>query len=165
MVIRSSLVDAYHARLPVAERKALEKIRSAVHAAAPGGEECLVYGMPAVKLAGKPLVGWRAAAKHCAFHPLSGSTVATCAKALAEYETSKGTIRFKADAPLPAKLVRLLVAARIAEQAGSGVVRASPKGAIGRRAAPPAKRAAGKRTVAKRTLARPAGRPAKRTKS
>jgi len=115
MAIRSALVDAYHARLPAAERKALEQIRAAVHAACPGGEECLSYGMPAVKLGGTPLVGWRAAAKHGAFHPLSGSTVATCKGALADYDTSKGTIRFPFDAVLPAKLVKLIVATRIGE--------------------------------------------------
>lgn len=115
MAIRSALVDAYHARLPAAERKALEQIRAAVHAACPGAEECLSYGMPAVKLDGTPLVGWRAAAKHGAFHPLSGSTVETCKGALADYDTSKGTIRFPFDAVLPPKLVKLLVATRIGE--------------------------------------------------
>ena len=162
MARRSPLVDAYHARLPAAERKALDKIRAAVHAAAPDALECLSYGMPAVQLAGKPLVGWRAAAKHCAFHPLSGSTVATCAAALADLDTSKGTIRFTPDAPLSAKLVKLLVATRIAEQASSGGAAASSKGAAkgasGRRAAPPAKRASGKRAVAKPVKAKPAGR-------
>lgn len=167
MATRSPLVDAYHARLPATERKALEMIRAAVHAAAPGAEECLSYGMPAVKLAGKPLVGWRAAAKHCAFHPLSGSTVATCATSLAGYETSKGTIRFTAAAPLPAKLVKLLVATRIAEQAGIGDAKASPEAASGRRGSPPAKRVAGKRVVARRgrskpAKSRPTGRTAKR---
>ena len=115
MATRSPLVDAYHARLPAAERKALEQIRAAVHAACPGAEECLSYGMPAVKLDGTPLVGWRAAAKHGAFHPLSGSTVETCKGALADFDTSKGTIRFPFDAVLPAKLVKLLVATRIGE--------------------------------------------------
>jgi uncharacterized protein YdhG (YjbR/CyaY superfamily) len=115
MSTRSPLVDAYHARLPAAERKALEQIRAAVHTAVPGVEECLSYGMPAVKVDGTPLVGWRAAAKHGAFHPLSGSAVETCKEALADYDTSKGTIRFPFDAVLPATLVKLLVATRIAE--------------------------------------------------
>jgi len=170
MATRSPLVDAYHARLPAAERKALERIRAAVHAAAPGAEECLSYGMPAVQLAGKPLVGWRAAAKHCAFHPLSGSTVATCAAALADHDTSKGTIRFTADKPLSAKLVRLLVATRIAEQtmsggtpaSGKGSAKASAKSATVRPATPAVKRTVAKRGVAKRASAKPAVRPPKR---
>ena len=146
MPVRSPLVDAYLARLPAAPRQALEKIRTAVHAAAPGCEECLYYGMPAVRLHGEPLVGWRAAAKHGAFHPLSGSTVAACAEPLAAYETSKGTIRFPFDAPLPLALVKRLVAARIQE-----LSRAAPV----KRAAP-AKRVSPKRTAVKRAAPKPA---------
>lgn len=163
MAKRSPLVDAYHARLPAAERKALATIRAAVHAAAPGAEECLSYGMPAVQIAGKPLVGWRAAAKHCAFHPLSGSTVATCAMALVDYDTSKGTIRFTAESPLPAKLVKLLVATRIAEEAiAGGVKRPLKNKPAGRPTAPPVKRAAGKPAVATPSNAKPAVRPPRR---
>lgn len=178
MAIRSTLVDAYHSRLPAVERKALEQIRKAVHAACPGAEECLSYGMPAVKFEGEPLVGWRAAAKHGAFHPLSGSTVKTCKKALADYDTSKGTIRFPFDAVLPAKLVELLVAARIEENRGrreqerekKTIVRKVPAASRGRRAGVerPAekKRATRKPAPAKRTTATPVvtkgGRPRKR---
>jgi uncharacterized protein YdhG (YjbR/CyaY superfamily) len=36
---------------------------------------------------------------------------------LKAYDTSKGTIRFQADSPLPATLVRKLVKTRIAEKA------------------------------------------------
>ena len=56
-----------------------------------------------------------AAAKHCAFYPMSGSTVAAHQDILQKYETSKGSIRFPASKPVPAALVRKLVRARIAE--------------------------------------------------
>ena len=84
----------------------------------------------------------RAAAKHGAFHPLSGSTVATCKGALADYDTSKGTIRFPFDAVLPAKLVKLLVATRIGE------IRQEGKQATTQENKAPAK-AQGKTTAAK----------------
>jgi uncharacterized protein YdhG (YjbR/CyaY superfamily) len=58
-----------------------------------------------------------AAANHCAFFLMSGSTVADHAADLAGYDTSKGTIRFHPDKPLPAALVRKLVKARVAENA------------------------------------------------
>jgi hypothetical protein len=56
-----------------------------------------------------------ATANHCAFYLMSGSTVADHAEELQKYDTSKGTIRFAADKPLPATLVLKLVKARMAE--------------------------------------------------
>ena len=73
------------------------------------------YGLAAFRLHGKPLVGFGATANHCAFYPMSSSTVKAHKDELKDYDTSKGTIRFQADAPLPAALVRKLVKARIAE--------------------------------------------------
>ena len=56
-----------------------------------------------------------AAANHCAFYP--GAVVEAHKRELKGYDTSKGTIRFQADKPLPATLVRKLVRVRIAENA------------------------------------------------
>ena len=58
-----------------------------------------------------------ASANHCAFYPMNSTTVEAFQKQLKGFETSKGTIRFQADNPLPATLVRKLVKARIAENA------------------------------------------------
>jgi uncharacterized protein YdhG (YjbR/CyaY superfamily) len=49
---------------------------------------------------------------------MSSSTVEAHQDDLKDYDTSKGTIRFQPDRPLPAALVRKLVKARIAENAG-----------------------------------------------
>ena len=111
-------VDAYLAGLPADQRAALERVRAAIRTAAPDAEECLSYRRPAFRLRGKVLVAYGAAARHCAFYPMSGSTVAAHREALAGYDTSPGTIRFPASQPLPAALVRQLVAARIRENAG-----------------------------------------------
>ena len=74
--------------------------------------------MPAFRLDGKPLVAFRAAVNHCAFHPMSGSTVEAHKADLKGYDTSKGTIRFHPERPLSTALVRKLVKARIAENRG-----------------------------------------------
>ena len=63
------------------------------------------YGMPAFRLNGKLIAGFKAAANHCSFHPMSGDTVATLNADLARYDTSRGTIRFSARAGLPATLI------------------------------------------------------------
>jgi uncharacterized protein YdhG (YjbR/CyaY superfamily) len=99
------------------QRAALEKICKAIRAAAPGAEEGVSYGMAAFCLNGKPIAGLAASKAHCSYFPMSGSVVAALKDDLADYDTSKGTIRFPAAKPLPAALVRKLVKARIAELA------------------------------------------------
>jgi uncharacterized protein YdhG (YjbR/CyaY superfamily) len=107
-------IDEYLAPLSNEKRAALEKLRRAIKAAAPKAEECISYQIPSFRLNGKLLVAFGAAAKHCAFYPGS-SPVEAHKRELKDYDTSKGTIRFPADSPLPATLVRKLVKTRIAE--------------------------------------------------
>ncbi len=115
MATKPATIDQYLATVDEEKREALEKIRKSIQAAAPGAEECISYGLPAFRLDGKVLVGFGAGKNHCSFFPMSGTTVAEHADLLEAYETSKGTIRFPADKPLPASLIRKLVRARIAE--------------------------------------------------
>lgn len=105
----------YLAALDERQRPALEKLRKMIQAAVPKAEECMSYGLPAFRLAGKPLVAYGASAKHCAFYLMSGSIVEAHPDDLKKYDTSKGTIRFTPDEPLPGTLVKKLVKARIAE--------------------------------------------------
>ena len=109
-------IDEYLAALSDDKRAALETLRRTIKAVAPEGEECISYQLPAFLLNGKLLVAFGAAANHCAFYP--GSFPVEAPKdELKAYDTSKGTIRFQADSPLPAALVRKLVKTRIAEHA------------------------------------------------
>jgi len=118
MADKAKTIDEYLAALSDDKRAALEKLRKAIKAAAPKAEECVSYQLPAFRLHGRVLVAFGAAANHCAFYPMSPSTVETHKDDLKGYETSKGAIRFQADHPLPATLVRKLVKTRIVENAG-----------------------------------------------
>lgn len=111
-------VDEYLARLSEDKRAALEKLRRAIHAAAPGMEECIGYQMPAFRLDGRILVYLGAATHHCSFFP-GAHPIEAHKEELAAYDTSKGTIRFPPDRPLPATLVKKLVQTRIAELAST----------------------------------------------
>jgi uncharacterized protein YdhG (YjbR/CyaY superfamily) len=112
---RSNPIDAYFAALSNDKRAALETLRARIRAAAPEAEECISYKLPAFRLHGKMLVWYGAGKNHCALYP--GAIVEQHKHDLRNYETSKGTIRFQADHPLPAALVRKLVKARIAKNA------------------------------------------------
>lgn len=115
MAGKPKTIDEYLAALSADQRAALQKLRRAIRAAAPKAEECISYSLPAFRLNGRMLVAFGARANHCAFYPMSSSTVEAHERELKAYATSKGTIRFDPAKPLPAALVRKLVKARIAE--------------------------------------------------
>jgi uncharacterized protein YdhG (YjbR/CyaY superfamily) len=117
MAAATRTFDEYLAALTDENRTALEKLRRIIKAAAPKAEECISYGLAAFRLDGKPLVALGATERHCAFYLMSGSTVDDHKKELRDYDTSKGTIRFSPDKLLPTALVKMLVKARIKENA------------------------------------------------
>ena len=108
--------DDYLAAVSPDKRAALEALRRNIKAAAPKAEECISYGVPAFRLNGKLLVAYAAAANHCAFYP--GSVIQAIKAELRDYDTSKGTIRFPANKPLPLSLVRKLIKLRIVKNDG-----------------------------------------------
>ena len=114
-VRKAATIDEYLAPLAPDKRAALQWLRRQIKAAAPGVEECISYGIPSFRLGGRLLVHFGAAANHCAFYP--GAVVEAHRDALKGYDTSKGTIRFQPDHPLPAALVRKLVKAQMARRA------------------------------------------------
>jgi len=114
MAAKPKTIDEYLAALSEDKRAALEKLRKTIRAAAPKAEECISYQLAAFRQNGM-LVAFGATANHCAFYLMSSSTVEAHKDELKDYDTSKGTIRFQADKPLPVALVRKLVKARIAE--------------------------------------------------
>ena len=117
MADKPQSIDEYLATVSEDQRAALEKLRKTIMSVAPTAEECISYQICAFRQNGM-LVGFGAAAKHCAFYPMSSTTVAAFKDDLKDYDTSKGTIRFQPDKPLPAALVRKLVKARLAENGG-----------------------------------------------
>ncbi len=108
-------VDEYLASVNSDHSKALQKIRETVHAVAPNAQECISYGIPAFRLNGRSLVFFGAWANHCAFYPGSSATLKKFRNELRDFQTSKGTLRFSPDKPVPVALVKKLLKARIAE--------------------------------------------------
>jgi uncharacterized protein YdhG (YjbR/CyaY superfamily) len=115
---KPATIDEYLAPIDADKRAALQKLRKTIRSAAPGVEECISYGMPGFRYDGRMLVWFGAAASHCAFYP--GGVVPAYEKELKDFETSKGTIRFQPDHPLPPALIRKIVKDRIASNKQRG---------------------------------------------
>jgi uncharacterized protein YdhG (YjbR/CyaY superfamily) len=107
-------VEAYLESIPEPARSTLNKIRASIRSVAPAESiEVISYGMPAFKYKGI-LVWYAAFSNHCSLFP-TASTIQEFKDELRDYTTSKGTIQFPPDKPLPAALVKKLVKARIAQ--------------------------------------------------
>jgi uncharacterized protein YdhG (YjbR/CyaY superfamily) len=108
-------VDDYLAGVPEPARGTLNKIRSTIRSVVPPETtEAISYQIPTFKYKGS-LVAFAAFSNHCSLFPMNSSLIVAFKDELKGYETSKGTIRFPVDKPLPATLVKKLVKARIAE--------------------------------------------------
>ena len=110
-------VEDYLAALPETSRTALEKLRKTIKAAAPDATETISYQIPTFTDGGRLLVSYAAFKDHCSLFPASQAVKDALGDELKPYVTGKATIRFHADKPLPAALVKKLVKARIEENA------------------------------------------------
>ncbi len=114
--LRPQNVDEYLAGVPEPARSTLSKVRAAIRSAAPReATEAISYGLPTFKYQGS-LVAFGSFSNHCSLFPMSLAVMAAFKNELKGFYTSKGTIRFPIDKPLPAALVKKLVKARLAEK-------------------------------------------------
>lgn len=123
MIAKPKSIDAYLATLDDEKRAALESLRKTILSIIPRAEECISYAMPAFRLDGKVVAGFIATKKGCSYFPFSGSTLGTLADELAGYEMTKSALHFDPAKPLPVKLVRKLIKARIEEGRRTGRTR------------------------------------------
>jgi uncharacterized protein YdhG (YjbR/CyaY superfamily) len=106
--------DEYLAGVPEPARTTLNKVRAAIRSAVPPeATETISYGMPAFKYKGV-LVWFAAFSNHCSLFP-TAAVVEAFKNELKGFSTSKGTIHFPTDKPLPAALVKKLVKVRVVQ--------------------------------------------------
>ena len=126
MSLKPKTIDDYLSTLSNEKRAALEKLRRDIKSAAPRAEECISYQLPSFRLDGKMLASFGAWTDHCAFYP-GAFPIEANKKDLKAYQTSKGTIQFPADKPLPATLVRKLIKSGIEQRAAKQRSKASKR--------------------------------------
>ena len=109
-------VDEYLATMPEPQRTTLKKVRASIQSVLPeGATECIGYRIPCVKFHGM-LLGYAGFKDHCSLFGMSGTLLGPMKEDLKKYSTSKGTIRFEVDKPLPATLIKKLVKSAVAEK-------------------------------------------------
>jgi len=106
-------IDEYISTFPKDVQQILQGLRATIQAVAPGAGETIRYGIPTFTLEGN-LVHFAAYKKHIGFYPAS-SGIRTFKKELSAYKTSRGTVQFSIDKPLPLALIKKIVRFRAAE--------------------------------------------------
>ena len=110
-------VDAYLAARPDDQRAALQSLRDLLKSCLPDAEEVISYAMPGFRVGRKVVAGYAGFARNCGYYPHSGNIIPQFAAELAAlgYRHTDGAVRFTPARPIPEELVRLMVAARLAE--------------------------------------------------
>jgi uncharacterized protein YdhG (YjbR/CyaY superfamily) len=113
---RFETIDEYIATFPRNVQEILEEMRRTIQESAPNAKEAISYQMPTFKLNGN-LVHFAAFKNHIGFFP-TPSGISRFKKELSHYETSKGTVRFPLNEPIPFDLIRKIVKYRVKENLG-----------------------------------------------
>ena len=108
-------VDAYLREVEEPKRSTLEALRRTILGIVPDAEQVISYGVPAFRVDGKTVAGLAAFKDHLSYLPFSGSVLGRLADELAGYTMTKSSLHFPVDRPLPKRLVKQLIAVRLAE--------------------------------------------------
>ncbi|NOT08882.1 MAG: DUF1801 domain-containing protein [Gemmatimonadales bacterium] len=106
---------AYFAALPPDARRATKRLRDIIRAAAPDAEEAYSYRIAAFKLDGRMLIWYAGWKEHTGMYPINAAKLRAAGGDPGEYVTSKGTVRFPLERPLPVGLIKRLIKGRVAE--------------------------------------------------
>jgi uncharacterized protein YdhG (YjbR/CyaY superfamily) len=110
---RPESIAEYIKAAPKETQKKLREMRACIRTAAPGAEESMKWGMPTFSYQ-RILVIFAAFKHHIGFFP-TPSAVRAFKKDLSKFKTSKGTIQFPLEKPLPLSLIRKITKFRVRE--------------------------------------------------
>jgi uncharacterized protein YdhG (YjbR/CyaY superfamily) len=106
-------IDEYIEGFPQDVQEILQKVRATIRGAAPEADETIKYGIPTFSLKGN-LVHFAAFKEHIGFYP-TPTGIEKFKDELSIYETSKGTVQFPLDEPIPFDLIDRIVKFRVTE--------------------------------------------------
>jgi uncharacterized protein YdhG (YjbR/CyaY superfamily) len=107
-------VDEYLAAIPEPARNNFDKLRATIRSVVPAeASETISYQMPAIRHNGV-LVWYAAFSNHCSLFP-TAAVMDEFKNELKGFTTSKGTVQFPLDKPLPVALIKKIVKTRVAQ--------------------------------------------------
>lgn len=105
-------VSEYLETLGGPEHDAVARVVARARTLVPDAEEGVSYGMPALRYRGSPLLSVMATKHHLGLYPFSPAVLEGMADQLQGFRTTKGSVSFQPEAPLPDDVVDRIVAAR-----------------------------------------------------
>jgi uncharacterized protein YdhG (YjbR/CyaY superfamily) len=108
-------VRAYLEAMRPDARRAVTRLRALIRAASPTAVENRSYGILGYKIDGRPFVYCGGFQKHVALYPVTAAMRRDHADAIAPFQASKGTLKFRLDTPLPVLLIKRLLKTRVLE--------------------------------------------------
>jgi uncharacterized protein YdhG (YjbR/CyaY superfamily) len=112
--IATAQIEARLAGMLEGQRAALQHLRETIAAAAPEAVETISYGMPAFQYHGRTLVSYDGFKRHCSLFPMGSEVIERHIEKFAAFATTKGTLHFTPERPIPNDLVELIVRERMA---------------------------------------------------
>jgi uncharacterized protein YdhG (YjbR/CyaY superfamily) len=107
-------IDEYLVEFPPETRAVLEEMRALIRAEAPEATETISYAIPTFDLHGRHLLHFAGYEKHIGFYP-GARGIAEFKEELTGFKSAKGSVQFPLGQPLPADLIRRIVAFRVEE--------------------------------------------------
>ena len=107
------MIDEYISNYPKSVQAKLKKVRAVIKSVAPSAIEKMAYGIPTFFLNGN-LVHFAGYEKHIGFYP-TPSAIIEFKKELTSFKTTKGTIQFPLDKPIPFDLIKRITKWRVKE--------------------------------------------------
>ncbi|QQS36034.1 MAG: DUF1801 domain-containing protein [Ignavibacteriales bacterium] len=114
-------IDDYIKNFPQEIQKILEQVRQAIINSAPEAEETINYQIPTFKLNGN-LVHFAAFKNHIGFYP-APSGLKAFRKEISKYKSSKGSVQFPIDEPMPLSLISKIVKYRVKENSSKKITK------------------------------------------
>lgn len=112
-------IEEYIEGAPVEAQEKLRQMHLCIRAAAPDAQEGLKWSMPSYYYQ-KILVTFAVFKNHIGFYPMP-SALEAFAKSLTKYKTTKGSIQFPLDKPLPLSLISKITRFRVRESLAGNI--------------------------------------------